>query len=154
MSDKRFERPNRPADWYDIHEAQAAQAFACPKDAYFASLQHMPSWTNVATSIRNRVVKPFGLETGASSDLLQNMPVATDTAEIFEAGLVDKHLTFSIEVRFIGETIQYQTNIWYNHLAGRVYLAMVYVPHKIIMRHSANSVETLYRNSIRETEFS
>jgi hypothetical protein len=65
---------------------------------------------------------------------MADLPVVEETPKRYELGLIDRHLTFTIETELGGDTAHVTTNIWYNHWAGRLYLAVVLIPHKLILR--------------------
>ncbi len=144
--DFEFIKPERPPDWFDVHKAKGAHFYDAPKQAFRDGLRAFPNWSLQAMKWRNFVVRPFGLKTEAptneGANLLHALPVYRDTATAFEAGLTDKHLTFSIDVRFEADDILFTTNIWFNHPLGRVYLAIVYFPHKLIMRAATRNLSS------------
>ncbi len=151
-SNVQFSKPNRSPDWYDVHTARGVHKFETPKAAFHASLEAFPFWVKPAMALRNLLVRPFGLHTSPPATQGQNplaaLPVHLDDAQLFEAGLTDKHLTFSIMVTFVGDHVHYRTNIWFHHLLGRAYLAVVYWPHKWIMQ---STVRKLNRSNLART---
>ena len=79
----------------------------------------------------------FGLKTkveGRQEELMLALPVLHETPESYEVGLTDKHLTFTILTERSKTGTCLTTSIWFNHWTGRAYLALVYIPHKIIVR--------------------
>jgi len=92
----------------------------------------------MAMRLRHRIVAPLGLRTegAAGADLMATLPVVHESADRLEVGLADKHLTFTIETALSNGRAIIITRIWFNHWSGRLYLAAVLLPHKIILRHS------------------
>lgn len=96
----------------------------------------MPGWARLALAARNRVVALFGLRTGTDQggELMTSLPVLTDQPDLYECGLTDKHLTFTLATRLEGDAMSVTTSIWFNHWSGRLYLAVVLIPHKLIVK--------------------
>ncbi len=129
-----LKRPLRPPDWADTHSGPVRPAIATARGAYETALGTMPRWAEVALAIRNRVVGIFGLQTPDMGQGMADLPVLTDTDEAYELGLEDRHLTFTILTEMRGGEAAVTTSIWYNHWAGRLYLPVVLIPHKLILR--------------------
>lgn len=134
--------PDRPADWSDRVIGPLADATLTARAACLYALARPPRWIGPAMALRNAVVAPLGLKTGSpdgGGDLLSSLPVARDTPDCFETGLIDRHLTFSVlaEITSRAETarIALTTRIWFNSLFGRIYLLAVLPGHKLVMRH-------------------
>jgi hypothetical protein len=136
--DPQLRRPDRAPDWSDRHDAAVDPAIPDARTAYLKAIRGFPAWARLALRLRNRMVAPFGLRTQASGggDLMVTLPVVHTGAERHEVGLVDKHLTFTIETVLSRGHATVTTRIWFNHWSGRLYLAAVLLPHKIILRHS------------------
>ncbi|SHI02928.1 DUF2867 domain-containing protein [Marivita hallyeonensis] len=134
-------RPDRAADWQDTHAGPVASDYRTARQAFDAGFANMPRWVDGAMSARNAIVRRFGLVTGEEgAGVMTRLPVWRETSDVFETGLVDKHLTFSIETRLSTGHVAATTRIWFNHWAGRLYLGIVMIPHKIIMRHIVRSL--------------
>lgn len=131
-------RPDRAPDWSDRHEGSVSPAIRDARSAYLQAIHGFPAWARIALRLRNRIVAPFGLRTeGADGgDLMATLPVVHESADRLEVGLADKHLTFTIETALSGGRAAVTTRIWFNHWSGRLYLAAVLLPHKLILRHS------------------
>jgi len=131
-------RPDRAPDWSDRHNAAIDPAIPDARTAYLKAIRSFPAWAKLALHLRNRIVAPFGLRTEASAggDLMETLPVVHDSTERYEVGLVDRHLTFTIETVLSGGNAAVTTRIWFNHWSGRFYLAAVLLPHKLILRQS------------------
>ncbi len=129
-----LKRPLRPPDWADVHSGPVRPAIGTARGAYETALGEMPPWAKAALAIRNRVVGVFGLETPDMGQGMADLPVISETDEAYELGLEDRHLTFTILTQVRDGEAAVTTNIWFNHWAGRLYLALVLIPHKLILR--------------------
>ena len=129
-----LKRPLRPPDWADTHHGALRAEISTAREAYEASLAKMPRWANVALALRNRVVRVFGLQTPDMGQGMADLPIVSETDAAYELGLEDRHLTFTILTELQDGTASVTTTIWFNHWAGRLYLAVVLIPHKLIVR--------------------
>lgn len=128
--------PNEPPHWQDQHSGPLDPALLTARDAYMTGFSRMPAWAQFALDLRNRVVSLFGLKTEgpAGSGLMTSLPVIEDTVDRYRVGLADKHLTFTLLTERDDARVRITTSIWFNHWSGRLYLALVLVPHKLIVR--------------------
>lgn len=134
-------RPDRDPDWQDTHRGPVKPTITTARQAFEVGFLNMPWWVNGAMRLRNAVVRRFGLNTGPDvSNPMHHLPVLQDSTEVFETGLEDKHLTFSLETVLQNGQVAATTRIWFNHWAGRLYLGVVLIPHKLIMRHIVRSL--------------
>ncbi|QXT38924.1 DUF2867 domain-containing protein [Gymnodinialimonas ceratoperidinii] len=150
-----LKRPLRPPDWSDAQTAPVRAGIPTARAAYEIALGQMPPWVNRAMKIRNGVVGRMGLKTPAMapetaqrqlSDIdsppeaptpgMLHLPVVRERDDLYELGLEDRHLTFTLETRLEAGRAAMTTRIWFNHWTGRLYLAVVLIPHKIIVRHA------------------
>ncbi len=102
-----------------------------------------PDWIASLLSIRNLLVRPFGLKTGADANLPAHrragiFPVITSSPERVVLGFDDTHLNFRIvvDVKALNETarrVTATTLVHRNNLFGRIYLAAVMPFHKRIV---------------------
>ncbi len=129
-----LKRPSRPPDWSDTHRAESRPGLITARAAYEVALGTMPPWVRGAMSLRNRIVGIFGLATPTLGRGMADLLVVAETPEAYELGLEDRHLTFTLETRLEDRTASLTTRIWFNHWTGRLYLAVVLIPHKIIVR--------------------
>ncbi len=129
-----LKRPLRPPDWSDTHSGPMRSEFDTARAAYEVALGTMPPWVDTAMTARNRIVGLFGLQTPDMEQGMADLPVVEEAPERYELGLIDRHLTFTIETEHAGDTAHVTTRIWFNHWAGRLYLAVVLIPHKLILR--------------------
>jgi hypothetical protein len=106
-------------------------------------LAHGPRWVDGLTSLRNRLVQPFGLKTpvptgNVSTDAIGIFPVLSETADRLVAGLDDKHLDFRVVVDVAtsgrGQRVTATTLVLTHNLLGRTYLAIILPFHRLIVR--------------------
>lgn len=131
-----LKRPLRPPDWSDTHSAPLRADLITARAAYEVALGQMPPWVHGAMKIRNRIVGLFGLATPTMEGGMANLPVVSETEDAYELGLIDRHLTFTLHTIRDGNVATLTTRIWFNHWTGRLYLAVVLIPHKIIVRRA------------------
>ena len=143
-----LELPQRQADWHDTFTGINGMPDQTAQEALAYALNHPPFWFLPAMKLRNLLVKPFGLiteqgldstnqnDSAKNENLLHHLPVALNEEHHFICGIIDNHLTFSIEVIKHDGNISLTTNIWFNHFMGRVYLGLVYPFHKLVMKHA------------------
>lgn len=131
-------RPAGKADWSDCHCGTMAESLPA-RLAYERAFGRLPHWIGVAMAIRNAVVRPLGLRTDAPdrarSGMLQ-LPVLEETPHSYEVGLADRHLTFTLQTETHERKVCLTTRIWFNHWLGRLYLLVVLLPHKVIVRQA------------------
>ena len=131
-----LKRPLRPPDWSDTHEAPLRAELTTARAAYEVALGQMPPWVNRAMKMRNWIVGRLGLRTPTMEEGMASLPVVSETEDAYELGLIDRHLTFTLQTIRDGDTARLTTRIWFNHWTGRLYLAIVLIPHKIIVKLS------------------
>ncbi len=130
-------RPSTHPDWQDSYAGPTDAQITTARDAYETGFRRLPAWVGWALAARNKAVQLFGLKTrieGREEELMLALPVLQETPEAYEVGIHDKHLTFTILTERTGTDTRLTTSIWFNHWTGRTYLALVYIPHKIIVR--------------------
>ena len=130
--------PPRAPDWHDRHSGPVRANIGAARAAYEEGITRMPRWAEHALALRNRIVSVFGLQGGEGDGLMTHLPVRSETPEAYECGLTDKHLTFTVLTELKAGRVSMTTSIWFNHWAGRAYLAVVLVPHKIIVKQCIN----------------
>ncbi|MBY4891421.1 DUF2867 domain-containing protein [Rhodobacteraceae bacterium N5(2021)] len=119
-----------------MHTAPLRAELTTARAAYEAALGQMPPWVQGAMKVRNWVVGRFGLRTPTMGKGMADLPIVSETPEAYELGLIDRHLTFTLETIRERGTARLITRIWFNHWTGWVYLAVVLIPHKIIVKLS------------------
>jgi hypothetical protein len=102
-----------------------------------------PRWIETLMGLRNRLVAPFGLKTGApnepgTSDIIGIFPVVSETPDRLVAGFNDKHLDFRVVVD-VATSSQTQhvtatTLVLTHNRLGRTYLAIILPFHRLIAR--------------------
>jgi len=131
---------------YDFSDAFAIEVQNCALDAPSAAREAIaaqPGWIGHLLALRNVLVKPFGLKTGADANLPPSrrigiFPVVSATPDRIVLGFDDAHLDFRIvvDVQPVGETarrVTATTLVRRKNLFGRVYLASVMPFHKLIV---------------------
>ena len=134
-----FTPPDDPPDWQDSHQGPVSPRITTARQAYEEGFLRLPTWVSHALRLRNTAVARFGLQTegrAKGSELMLTLPVIEETDTRYKVGLPDRHLTFTILSELIGDTARMTTSIWFNHWAGRVYLGVVLIPHKIIVKRA------------------
>ncbi|MCF6234083.1 MAG: DUF2867 domain-containing protein [Rhodobacteraceae bacterium] len=142
-STARMIRPDRPADWSDGHQGPVRPDISTAREAFEQGFLNLPGWVGFALNLRNRIVGLFGLTTTGpdGQEMMLNLPVIGETSDRYEVGLIDRHLTFTITTELTDQRLKMTTSIWYNHWVGRAYLALVLIPHKIIVRLALRGVK-------------
>ncbi|PTQ13204.1 hypothetical protein CLG96_03530 [Sphingomonas oleivorans] len=101
-----------------------------------------PGWIAKLLAIRNVLVSPFGLKSGAEADLSDRprigLPVFSSSPERVVLGLDDIHLNFRliVDVTNLNDTtcrVIATTLVQRNNLLGRIYLATVLPFHRILV---------------------
>lgn len=131
-----LKRPLRPPDWSDTHAAPLRAELTTARAAYEVALGQLPPWVSRAMTLRNWIVGRFGLSTPSMDRGMAGLPVVSERDESYELGLIDRHLTFTLQTIVDGDHVRLTTRIWFNHWTGRLYLAIVLIPHKIIVKLS------------------
>lgn len=139
--------PDRPADWADCHTGPLARPELTARAAFERGLRAVPAWVGPAMALRNLLVRPFGLRTGVGgppgagpAGFLARLPVLTDRPDLFETGLTDRHLTFTLRVETAPARIALRTRIWFHSAFGRLYLRAVLTAHNAIVRRLLRSL--------------
>jgi hypothetical protein len=106
-------------------------------------LGRSPRWVERLLGLRNRLVAPFGLKTGASkqagaSGIIGIFPVVSQTPDRLVAGFNDSHLDFRVVVDVAasggGQEVTATTLVLTHNLLGRVYLATILPFHRLVVR--------------------
>lgn len=133
-------RPGQQANWSDRHCGDLGEPKpATARAAYESAFESLPAWVGMAMALRNLIVRPFGLRTGAPDNTRPGMlqlPVLEETAQTYEVGMADRHLTFTVQTEMAQDRVCVTTRIWFNHWLGRLYLLIVLIPHKVIVRQA------------------
>lgn len=139
------EMPNEAlpnADWADAFEIELPIDQRTARSIASTTLGSSPKWLQMLLSIRNAVVKPFGLKPGKETDAQPTnsigfFPVVEENKDRIIVGLDDRHLDFRIIVELsTSETttkVLMTTVIRRHNLFGKIYLAVVSPFHKLIV---------------------
>ncbi len=116
-------------------------------------LGRSPRWIDALLALRNRMVAPFGLKTGAhapnetgGSNIIGIFPVVSETPDRLVAGFNDKHLDFRVVVDVAaaghGQRVTATTLVLTHNLLGRTYLAIILPFHRLVVRALLRQVAT------------
>jgi Protein of unknown function (DUF2867) len=131
---------HRTGDFIDCYSVESALPLREAALRGFA----MPGWARGLLGLRNRLVRPFGLKTGASPgiDAIGIFPVAKASEDEMILGLDDRHLDFRIALLRQGGRVYMSTWVRPHNLAGRVYLRLVLPFHILICRGAVGRMAT------------
>jgi hypothetical protein len=102
-----------------------------------------PRWIETLMSLRNYLVRPFGLKTEASgvttpAGAVGIFPILSEAPARLVAGFDDKHLDFRVVVDVAksgpGQCVTATTLVLTHNLLGRIYLAIILPFHRVIVR--------------------
>ena len=143
MIDVALPHPALPSgDWADAYRAVSGRRFASARAAGEAAFADFPSWVHGLMALRNLVVAPFGLKTGAndqpSTPMIGFFPLVSEDDNQVVVGMNDRHLDFRCVVSLAEnagrQEITIATIIDRHNRLGRVYLASVLPFHRLILR--------------------
>lgn len=110
---------------------------------------NQPWWAEALLTLRNFLVKPFGLKTSGAGtaeprDMIGIFPVVSEAPDRLVAGFNDKHLDFRIivdietttDARSVTATTLVKTHNW----LGRTYLAVILPFHRLIVQNLLRQV--------------
>jgi hypothetical protein len=106
-------------------------------------IARQPRWAEALLTLRNILVKPFGLKTsGASTTAPRQMigifPIVSETPDRLVAGFNDSHLDFRfvVDVAASGDRqeVTATTLVLTHNWLGRTYLALILPFHRLIVR--------------------
>jgi hypothetical protein len=101
-----------------------------------------PRWIETLVSLRNLLVRPFGLKTsgagsGAAHGMIGIFPVISETSDRLIAGFNDKHLDFRVVVDVAApgqlKQVTATTLVKTHNRLGRTYLAIILPFHRLIV---------------------
>jgi hypothetical protein len=130
--------------------AQFADAFRIDVDGTGLDARHAaqrmmgrsPRWVEILVSLRNALVKPFGLKSSGAGErapggVIGLFPVLSETPDRLIAGFDDAHLDFRVvvDVRASdeGQQVTATTVVRTHNLLGRTYLAIILPFHRRIV---------------------
>ena len=130
-------------DWADAYRVTIATPFQTARSAGEAAFSTFPFWVNALMALRNLIVTPFGLKTGAAEKPVTArigfFPVISEADEQVVVGMNDRHLDFrcviDITDRDAGpQGVTIATIIKRHNWLGRTYLATIMPFHRLIVR--------------------
>jgi hypothetical protein len=131
------------ADFSDAFAIDVRNATLDAPEATRRAFAEQPGWIAKLLAIRNILVMPLGLKSGADANLPESrrvgiFPVVSSSSERVVLGFDDTHLNFRlvVDVKPLNETtrrVTATTLVHRNNIFGRVYLAVVMPFHKLIV---------------------
>jgi len=131
------------AQFVDAYSIALDDSAPDARDAAERMLGRSPRWIAALLAVRNCLVAPFGLKTGAPTgagapERIGSFPVVSETPSRVVAGFNDKHLDFrlvvDVETAGHGQRVVATTLVLTHNLLGRVYLAIILPFHRPIVR--------------------
>ncbi len=141
--DARFETIMPKHDFADSYQVTVNAPNLDAMRAAQAMFEHPPAWVKNLLSVRNHLVKWFGLKTAAlrmdnsASKTVGSFPLISESPEEVLLGFDDKHLNFIISLQVTAldqnnKQVKITTVVRTHNLFGRVYLATIMPFHKLI----------------------
>jgi hypothetical protein len=123
---------HQPGDFLDCYSVASTLTL---REAATRGLA-FPGWAMALLALRNGIVSPFGLKTGAgpATPSLGIFPVRKDDGDELVLGLDDRHLNFRIGLIRLDGRLYMSTWVHPHNRWGRAYLAMVMPFHILITR--------------------
>src|ERR1700729_560155 len=106
-------------------------------------IRRQPRWAEALLTLRNILVKPFGLRTSGASktaprEMVGIFPIVSETPDRLVAGFNDSHLDFRfvVDVAASGDRqeVTATTLVLTHNWLGRTYLALILPFHRLIVR--------------------
>lgn len=127
---------HQPGDFLDCYSVPSTLS---PGEAATRGLA-LPGWAAALLSLRNALVRPFGLKTGEPDQPI--FPTCQESESEILLGTDDKHLNFRIGVIRQGDRLYMSTWVHPHNLWGRAYLRLVMPFHILISRGAAARMAT------------
>lgn len=131
------------ADFVDRYAIEIDGARLDARKAAERVMARKPAWIDWLLSLRNVLVRPFGLKTGpadmpAGQERIGLFPLISESPSTVVLGLDDRHLDFRlvVEVEALAggrQSVSVSTPIARHNLLGRAYLAVVMPFHRVIV---------------------
>jgi hypothetical protein len=123
---------HQPGDFLDCYSVTSTLS---PREAATRGVS-LPGWARWLLALRNLLVRPFGLKTGAvaRAKAIGIFPVCTESADEMILGLDDRHLDFRVALFRQAGRVYMSTWVRPHNLAGRIYLRLVMPFHILICR--------------------
>src|SRR6202521_5611653 len=131
------------AQFVDAYSITVDSGALDARDAATRMITRQPRWAEALLTLRNIVVKPFGLKTsGAGTTTPRQMigifPMVSETPDRLVAGFNDSHLDFRfvVDVATSGnrQKVTATTLVLTHNWLGRTYLALILPVHRLIVR--------------------
>ncbi len=131
------------ADFADAFRINIAGVAIDARTAAERMLGHSPRWVDALLTLRNLLVRPFGLKTSGADErssppMIGIFPVIDEAPQRLVLGFDDRHLDFRvvIDVASPGAASQVTatTLVQTHNLLGRCYLAVIMPFHRLIVR--------------------
>ncbi|AUG51905.1 DUF2867 domain-containing protein [Thalassospira marina] len=130
------------ADWADAFSIRTTQHAITPEMAAHKIMSSRPDWVVHLMRLRDTIVRPFGLKSGAKDsndpNIIGLFPVIARSDTSITLGLDDRHLDFRLVVETepcgTDQTLITTTTLTKRHnLFGRAYLATIMPFHRVIV---------------------
>jgi hypothetical protein len=130
------------AQFVDAYNVTVNDAALDARHAAERMFSRSPRWIDALLMLRNCLVAPFGLKTGAPTgagtpEIIGIFPVVSETPDRLVAGFNDRHLDFRVVVDSVGadgcRDVTATTLVLTHNLLGRVYLAIILPFHRLIV---------------------
>jgi hypothetical protein len=123
---------HRPGDFLDCYSVASTLSLREAAQRGFVN----EGWVKWLLSLRNLLVRPFGLKTGAAPETpkVAIFPICKEDQDELVLGLDDKHLNFRIGLIRADGRLYMSTWVHPHNLWGRAYLAAVMPFHILISR--------------------
>lgn len=129
------------AQFADAYRIEVVDRALNARQAAERMMARQPRWAEALLTLRNILVRPFGLKTsgaGTTREMVGIFPIVSERPDRLVAGFNDKHLDFRIVVdvatsgaaRQVTATTLVLTHNW----LGRNYLAVIMPFHRLIVR--------------------
>ncbi len=135
----------KPIDFADCYHGHTSRRGLAALQVAHAMFEQPPGWVNALMSLRNRIVRWFGLKTpetvpkGSLGPQVGVFPLLSHSPGEVVLGLDDKHLDFRIWLavrdKSDGTEVWTSTLIRFNGASGRIYLFLIMPFHKLLVRH-------------------
>jgi hypothetical protein len=130
------------AQFVDAYSVSVDDAALDARHAAERMFSRSPRWIDALLALRNCLVGPFGLKTGAPTgagtpETVGIFPVVSETPDRLVAGFNDRHLDFRVVVDVVGvdssRHVSATTLVLTHNLLGRTYLAIILPFHRLIV---------------------
>jgi hypothetical protein len=131
------------AQFIDAYRIGVSDADLDARHAAIRMIEDGPRWIDALMVLRNAIVAPFGLKTGApdqspGANRIGIFPVVSETPDRIVAGFNDSHLDFRVVVDVGsgagGRQVTATTLVLTHNWLGRAYLATIMPFHRLVVR--------------------